>query len=465
MMHRKIILCLLSLIPATVVFCQNKYDQTDSLFTNLSSQNKFNGNVLIAEKGKIIFRKSFGLANESTKEPLNDSSIFELASVSKQFTAMGIVLLKEKGKLNYDDLLAKYIPELAFYKNVTIRNLLNHTSGLPDYMEIMDSVWDKSEIANNNDMIRILAKHQPKKYFESNSKYEYCNTGYALLASVIEKVSGLSYREYMAHEIFGPLEMRNTFVYNRRYKPELIKNYAFGYVYSETSNRKILPDSLPDYKLVIWLDGIVGDGAVNSTCEDLLKWDRALYTSKVASKKSIDEIYSPAVLNDKKVNDYGFGWALEYDKDFGKIVNHGGGWPGYMTYIERHTLNDKTIILLQNNDGGSLPVKTIRLILYGKPLPLPVVHKEIKVDDAVLQSYVGEYEFEPGFVLSVTKNGNQLLSQLTGQESFEIYPESRNKFFLKVVDAQLEFVSDKNKQVAKVILYQNGNEAQALKKK
>lgn len=194
---------------------------------------------------------------------------------------MAIVMLKEKGKLNYDDKMSKYIPELSNYKNITIRNLLNHTGGLPDYMELLDSLFDKRKIATNKDIIALFAKHNPKVLFEPNTKWEYSNTGYAFLASIIEKVTSMSFGEYLDKVIFKPLEMKNTFVYTRRYAPKKISNYAYGYVYSDSLKKYYLPDELTETKMVVWLDGIVGDGTVNSTVNDLLKWDRALYTDKL----------------------------------------------------------------------------------------------------------------------------------------------------------------------------------------
>ena len=201
-------------------FGQDRIQKIDSILNSLYSKEKINGNFLIAEKGKIIYSHSFGLANETTKDKLNENSIFELASCSKQFTAMAIMILKEKGKLSLDDKIIKYIPELSDYNGVTIRNLLNHTGGLPDYMELMDSLFDKSKIANNKDIIQIFSKYQPKILFEPNTKYEYSNTGYALLASIIEKASGLTYADYLSKTIFKPLKMKNTFVYTRRLSPK-----------------------------------------------------------------------------------------------------------------------------------------------------------------------------------------------------------------------------------------------------
>ena len=280
-------------------FGQSKVQKIDSLLTNLYNTGDLNGNVLIAEKGKVIYNKSFGFSNESTKEKLNENSIFELASVSKQFTAMAIVILKEKGKLNYDEKISKYIPELSHYANITIRNLLNHTSGLPDYGALMDTTFDKTKIATNKDIISAFAKYKPAVLFEPNTKWEYSNLGYDLLASVIEKASGMSYGDYLTQAIFKPLKMENTFVYTRRYAPKKVANYAYGYVYSDSLKKYVLPDDLDEFKFVVWLDGVVGEQTVNSTVVDLLKWDRALYTNKLISKKSKREIFRSSELNDK----------------------------------------------------------------------------------------------------------------------------------------------------------------------
>lgn len=204
---KKIFLILLVLIANNLL--AQKTQKLDSLIQKLSSNKEFNGNVLIAEKGKVIYKNSFGLANETSKEKLNENSIFELASVSKQFTAFAIVILKEKGKLKYEDKIGEILPQLSFYKNITVRNLLNHTSGLPDYMKILDSLlidetWnDGTKIATNKDILDVYEKYKPSLLFEPNEKWEYSNTGYAILASIIEKVSGKSYAEFLKSEILN----------------------------------------------------------------------------------------------------------------------------------------------------------------------------------------------------------------------------------------------------------------------
>ena len=354
----------LLLLLGNCSFAQSRIQKIDHLLDSLFLKQKFNGNILIAEKGKIIYNRSYGLANETTKEKLTEKSIFELASCSKQFTAMAIILLKEKNKLNLDDDISKYIPELTHYKGISIRNLLHHTGGLPDYLPLMDSVWDKTKIATNKDIIAFFSKYKPKALFAPNSKHEYSNTGYALLATIIERVSAQTYAEFLKEQIFNPLKMKNSFVYNRRLSPKHIKNYALGYLYIQNQNKYILPDDYEKTKMVYWLDGVVGDGTVNSTVTDLLKWDRALYTTKLVSKESLKEIFANGILNDGALGKHGFGWRMLDTKEFGRIAKHSGGWPGYMTYIERNTDNDKTIIILQNHYNVTMPADEIRNILY-----------------------------------------------------------------------------------------------------
>ena len=204
---------------------------------------------------------------------MNDSSVFELASVSKQFTAMGIMICKERDLLSYYDNIKKFFPDLP-YDNITVRNLLTHTSGLPSYEDQFEKNWDHKKIAFNKDIIDMLERHDTL-FFKPGTKWKYSNTGYALLASIIEKVSGMSYNDFMAKNIFQPLGMTHTFIYNtRRTTGKIPANYALGFVYSDSLKQYILPDSLPKYDYVYYLDGIVGDGCVNSTTGDLFKWDR-----------------------------------------------------------------------------------------------------------------------------------------------------------------------------------------------
>lgn len=396
-------------------------ERLDSLFNALYSKGMFNGNVLVADKGEILFEKSYGLANEETGQKLNSQTIFELASVSKQFTAMGIVLLEKQGKLNYDDHISKYIPELSFYGDISIRNLLNHTGGLPDYMELFEEKWDKTTFATNQDIVGELVKYKPNVDFQPGEKYVYSNTGYALLGLIIEKVSGKTFGQFLDEAIFQPLEMKNTLVYRSRFDPKRMENYALGYV-SDSLGNKMLTNTFGKEFYTYYLDGIVGDGMVNSTTGDLLKWDRALYSEKLVNPEDKTLIFSSATTRDGKETGYGFGWAVRNTEKYGKIVNHSGGWAGYVTFIERHLDNDKTIIILQNNATGltALPAPEVRSILYKEPLDNENLIS-VTLTSEELEKYTGIYTSgELPLPITVFKKGNLLMAQAEGQSAFPL---------------------------------------------
>src|SRR4029078_5201268 len=242
------------------------------------------GNVIVIKKGAIIYEQALGYADYDSKRLLNDSSVFELASVSKQFTAMGIMICKERGLLSYSDNIKKFFPALP-YENITVRNLLTHTSGLPAYEDQFEKHWDHKKIAYNKDVLEMLKQRRDTLFFQSGTKWKYSNTGYAVLAAIIEKVSGMSYNDFMAKNIFKPLNMSHTYIYNtRRSNHKIPDNYAIGFVYSDSLKKYVLPDDLPQYDYVYYLDGIVGDGCVNSTTGDLFKWDQALYSNNLVTK-------------------------------------------------------------------------------------------------------------------------------------------------------------------------------------
>lgn len=334
------------LFITTKTFSQQ--EKFDSLFVTPEDPiiTGFSGVVLIAENGKPFYQKAFGYREFETQIPLQAPDIFELASVSKQFTAMIIMMLKEKGKLNYDDLIEKYL-EIP-YKEITIRHLLTHTSGLPDYQEIMNTYWDKTKVAGNPECIDYLNKYAPPKRFEPGEKYEYSNTGYLLLASIAEKASGKDFIELCRKWIFRKLKMKSTDIRTLQQK-KATKNFAIGHIYVEQRNKYIRADSFPSSDYTIWLGNRKGPGRISSTATDLLKWNNALYTEKLIEQSTLAEAFSPMKLNNGSLSDYGFGWSLRTDSSFGKIVSHTGDNPGYKTQIIRYIEKKKTLILLNNN--------------------------------------------------------------------------------------------------------------------
>jgi len=449
-----------------VVAQSNKVARLDSLYTALYNSGIFNGNVLIAESGKTIFQKSYGLANEKTKVKLDSKTAFELASVSKQFTAMAIVFLNNQGKLSYSDDIAKHLPELSAYKGITIQNLLVHTGGLPDYMQFAGKHLDMAKIATNQDILNIMKEFTPKPVFEPGEKWQYSNTGYLILGSLIEKVSGKSFGVFLKENIFKPLKMDRTFVYRRRFNPEKIKKYADGYIYSDSLKRKILPDELGKDYYVVVLDGIVGDGMVNSTTEDLLKWDRALYANKFISDTDRQMIFSSYKTNAGKETDYGFGWNIKNSKEFGKTASHSGGWGGYITYIERDLDHDKTIIILQNNDTEKtkIPAKDTRQILYNLP-----IEKQITVSEDILKKYAGIYVTSDGKESTLIFEEGKLFIPFNPEVKLELIPVSATKFIVDGFSPEVTytFILNEHGEVAKYRVQQieQGVDKESVRKK
>jgi CubicO group peptidase (beta-lactamase class C family) len=409
----------------------------------------------VAENGNVIFQKSYGLANEETQEKLNEKTVFELASVSKQFTAMGIVQLQKEGKLSYDDKVSEYIPELQKYEGITIQNLLTHTGGLPDYMQIASENWDRSKIATNDDIISLFQNLNPERNFEPNQKWEYSNTGYLVLASIIERVSGQAFGEYLNEKIFEPLDMKNTFVYRRRFQPRKIDNYAEGYIYSDSLERKILPDELGDEFYVVYLDGIVGDGMVNSNLEDLLKWDRSLYSDRIINDQDREMIFSSYTTKDSSETDYGYGWMIDSTETFGKISFHSGRWAGYISYLDRHLDNDKTIIIVQNNStpNSEMPIKNTRRILYGLSVEKPII-----LDTKTLKAYAGKYLSASNKEKEIIFEDDKLWIPMNPQVKLELIPVSKTKFIVDGFSPEVSytFILNDKEEVEKYRVQQEG---------
>ena len=307
--------------------------------------NGFSGVILVAEDGKILMEKALGLRTFEEMKPLQPTDIFEMASVSKQFTAMVVLQCMEKGWLKLDDPVEKYL-EIP-YPGISIRNLLTHTSGLPDYQAIMDAHWDKSKVATNEDILEYLRRYSPPKEFEPGEKYEYSNTGYVLLASIVEKASKRDFIELSREWIFQPLGMKSTDIRTLEEKAA-VPNFAVGHLKDEDGNY-VNANKFHSSDYTVWLGGRKGPGRVSSTARDLLLWDQALYSEKLVKKSTLEEAFSPFTLNDGTRSFYGFGWEVEPKSPFGKMVMHTGDNPGYKTIIVRFIEENKTIIVLNNN--------------------------------------------------------------------------------------------------------------------
>jgi CubicO group peptidase (beta-lactamase class C family) len=336
-------LLILALYTSASLLAQNPVQEITNV---LSKEKDFNGVVLYAENGKTQFLKSYGYRDYNNGQPLQSSDIFELASVSKQFTSMIIMMLQEEGKLQYNDPVEKYL--VIPYQGITIRHLLTHTSGLPDYQAIMDTHWNKQKVAGNNDILEYLNQYAPPKVFEPGTKYEYSNTGYVLLASIAEISSGKDFIELCRSRIFSPLNMHSTDIRTLEKKASTL-NFALGHIYFKESERYVRADSFPSSDYTIWLGNRKGPGRISSTAEDLLKWDQALYSTKLVKNGTLDQAFTPGTLNDGSSINYGFGWMIQTNVKGEKVIWHSGDNPGYKTRIMRYLATKQTLIVLCNN--------------------------------------------------------------------------------------------------------------------
>lgn len=310
-----------------------------------AESNGFSGVILVAEKGEILFEKAVGMRSYENQIPLQSTDVFELASVSKQFTAMLIMLCAERGMIGLDDSVSQHL-EIP-YAGITIRQLLTHTSGLPDYQAIMDEYWDKTKVAGNSEILQYLQTYQPPAIFEPGEKYEYSNTGYVLLASIVEKVSGKDFIELAQKWIFEPLNMQNTGIRTLEEKAA-ITSFAAGHL-PDSSGQYVNANKFHESDYTVWLGNRKGPGRVSSTAQDLLKWDQALYTRQLVTPASLNEAFGDQKLNNGQISQYGFGWEIEPQSPFGFMVSHTGDNPGYKTIIVRYLEKNRTIILLNNN--------------------------------------------------------------------------------------------------------------------
>jgi CubicO group peptidase (beta-lactamase class C family) len=306
----------------------------------------FSGVILYADFGNIQYHKSFGYRDFASRTVLDRRDIFELASISKTFTAMAVMMLEIDGKLSFDDSVSRYLS--IPYPGITIRQLLNHTSGLPDYQAVMDQHWDKSKVAGNPEIIEYLNRYAPPALFKPGEKYAYSNTGYVLLASIVEKASGQDFIDYCTRRIFKPLHMNKTRIRTNARKAGM-KHFALGHIWVEEKQRFVRADSFPSSDYTIWLGNRKGPGRVSATAGNLLKWDKALYGDKLLPQQKIREAFQPAQLNNDSLSNYGLGWMLKGLPVLGITTWHSGDNPGYRTRLMRYTGQRKTLIVLNNN--------------------------------------------------------------------------------------------------------------------
>ena len=407
--------------------------------------NRFSGAVLLARDGQPIQSRGYGMANLELGVPNSPETVFRLGSVTKQFTGMAIVLLQERGKLSVNDSICKYLSDCPqAWQPITIKNLLTHTAGIPNYTEFPD--FTKTAAAETTAAELTNRFRDKPLQFPLGEKYAYSNSGYFLLGTIIERASGKPYADFLQENIFAPLGMKQTGYDN---PVRIIKNRAAGYARTSDGFINAAPISMST---------AYAAGALYSTVGDLLLWDQALYTEKLVSRKSLDEAFTPFKSN------YGYGWSIgkRFDR---QVIAHGGGIFGFSAYIARYPADRVTVIVLSNVEGapsGEI-ANSLAAIVFGAPYEVPVERKEIQVAAKTLEKYVGKYQLTPQLVLSVTLENGKLLAQVSTQPKLELFAESETVFFFKTVNAQVTFVVSAQGEVTGLVFRQGGSEIPAQK--
>jgi CubicO group peptidase (beta-lactamase class C family) len=405
--------------------------------------NHFSGAILVSKDGKTLFNKGYGFANAEHQVPNTTTTKFRLGSITKQFTAMAILILQERGKLRVEDPVGKYIDNAPkAWEVVTIHHLLTHTGGVPSYTD--DPAYRKKMMMPETVQSMIARFRDKPLDFKPGEKFHYSNSGYFLLGAIVEKVSGKSYEAFLKEAIFDPLGMKDT---GYDHHATLIPGRASGYSLQKDGlvNAEFLDMSQP-----------YSAGSLYSTVEDLARWDRALGDGRLISKESYARMYTPLK------NNYAYGWVLTTAKGR-KEIHHGGGINGFVTEILRYPEQKVCVVVLCN----VLPMNPGRVahdlaaITFGEAYEQPRARKVAKIDPKVYDAYLGRYQLEPKVIATMTREGDHLLIQLTDQPNVEMFPESETAFFLKVVDATIRFVKDDKGRVSEMVLLQGGREVKA----
>ncbi len=516
--------------------------QIDKLLSDVYKPDGPGAAILVKKQGKVILRKGYGLANLELNVPVEPDMIFRLGSVTKQFTAVAILILAEEGKLSLQDEITRFLPDYPTQgKKITVEHLLTHTSGVKSYTDLPEWLPLQRKDMTVAEIID-LAKDKPVE-FAPGGRWKYCNSGYILLGAIIEKVSGKTYADFLQDRIFGPLGLKSScYDSTSRIIPRRASGYSKGN--SGFENASYLSMSQP-----------YAAGSLASSVDDLAAWTEALLSGKLIKRETLERAFTSCKLRDGLDTKYGYGWCIS-DYEGHRLIEHGGGINGFLSYALFFPEDQVFVALLTNsavsdlqpeplafragcltlgipykeptpislsekelepfigvyadaqgeelyitrqgsklfaqNAGGDKSeirpvsateffvtaisariqflkdtkgaVTALKLIARIGPVqsylktdkPFPAERKEIKLDPALYDRYVGEYELAPGFSVVITKEDGKLMGQATGQPKVELFPEAETKFFLKVVDGQVEFVKDDSGEIAGLILVQGG---------
>ena len=445
------LLCITSLAGASDDQSENELltAKVDKLFAEWDNWDSPGAALAIIKDGTVVYKRGYGSANLEYNIPITPATIFHVASVSKQFTAFAVAMLVKQGKLSLDDDIRKYLPEVPdFGKTITIRHLIHHTSGLRDYLTLLAMAgWRLDDVITKEHILKMVS-HQKELNFDPGEEFLYCNTGYTLLAEIVARVSGQSFREYTEANIFKPLGMANTHFYDDY--EMVVKNRAYSYETKEDGGFK---KSVSNY-------AIVGDGNLFTTVEDLMKWIQNFDDGRVGGAAIIQQMYQRGVLNNGKELDYAFGLIISTHKGL-RTFWHIGVDAGYRSQVLWFP-DQRFGVAVLSNLGTFSPEKLagqvadIYLADQLTPEEPEAERTEVEVDPAIYDAYVGKYQSEGGTLITITKEDDRLMGQMTGRPKAQLFPESETSFFVKGADVKVSFQRDETGEVTQLTVRGGG---------
>ncbi len=417
--------------------------KTDEYIHAWMKINRFSGAILLARDGKVLVNKGYGLASYEHEVPITSKTKFRIGSLTKSFTATAIMMLQEQGKLNVSDPLSKYIPDYPDGDKIHLVHLLTHTSGIPDHTKLPGFNTNRRVYPSEITETIATFKDLPLE-FAPGERFSYSSSGYILLGYVIEQVTGMSYGDFIEEHIFAPLGMEDS---GFEHDGQVIPGMASGYDYHGDTVVKAAYRNIANAH---------ASGALYSTIEDLYRWDRALYTERLLSKASLEQMFTPYKDN------YGYGWGI-VDLFGHHMMAHNGDTEGFKSNLSRFPDDNVCIIILSNQEQAQVGRMSVDLaaMLLGEEYTVPAVKTTITVPPDILDDYVGVYELQPKLFLTISREGNRMYVQATGQSRLEMFAETETDFFLKDVEVRISFDRDDSGAVSSLLFQQGGHELTA----
>ncbi len=455
--QRTTVFFLVFLCAPSIWAAETPSEKADALLDGLIQTNDPGMAVLVAREGKILFEKGYGMADPEHHVPVTPQTIFRIASITKPFTAIAILKLQEEGKLSINEKLSKYIPDFPRGDEVTLSQLLTHTSGIHNYTDEPDFLRRVTNATTTKAIIEEMKKYPYD--FDPGAKWDYDNSGYMLLSYIVEKVSGQSYGDFLHENFFQPLGMTNTGVYGAN--PGL-PHEALGYSLGTNGFKRAL------YWDPSWCGGA---GALSSTVEDLYRWNEGIFNGQVLDAASLKAAFTPVKGSEGQVNwdaGYGFGWFVGHYRGV-REISHAGLMSGFRSYLVRVPDEKFTVAILVNTSPGRSNIDPMyrarqlaTIFLADKLAPLPIVNTNVspKSYDAL----TGHYDLW-GSITTVSRQGTHLFEQIGGGPKREILPKSDTEFFVTGQDIQFTFVKDGNSEAVKLIFHNYGMDLDALRVK